>query len=232
MKYEGDELELFREARNWKRYFADELKPFIHGDVLDVGCGNGVNAEYLLNPHVRSWTFLEPDAELIAQVDSNITAPLLLGGERLTGTTADLNGRAFDTILYIDVVEHIRDARNEIERAFGMLRPGGHLIILAPAFNSLYSPFDQAIGHHRRYVKGTLKRDSPASAVFIQLRYLDSVGLLLSLGNTLFLHRSMPTVSQIRFWDRIIVPLSRLMDRIALHSFGRTLIGVMRKQAG
>lgn len=229
MKYVGVELELFREARNWKSYFADELKPFIHGDVLDVGCGIGVNAEYLLKPEVRSWTFLEPDPELIARVDASVASPLLQDGDRIIGTTHDLPGRSFDTILYLDVIEHIADARDELERAFRMLRPGGHLIMLAPAFNTLYSPFDKAIGHYRRYTKGSLRQACPSSAALIRLRYLDSAGMLLSLANKCLLRSPMPTTEQIRFWDRRVVPLSRTADRLVLHAFGRSLIGVARK---
>lgn len=229
MKYVGAELELFQHARNWKRYFAAHLKPFVQGDVLDVGCGMGVNADYLINDKVTSYTFLEPDSALLDLVQANVSAPRLLAGERIRGTTADTAGKRFDTILYLDVIEHIEDSKAELHRAYTLLKPGGHLVILVPAFNFLYSPFDKAIGHHRRYDKGMLRAELPADLERIHTRYLDSVGLLLSLGNKFFLKQSEPKLEQIQFWDRSIVPMSRVMDWFILHAFGRSLVSVSRK---
>lgn len=231
MKYVGDELELFRDARNWKRYFARHLKPFAHGDVLDVGCGIGTNAEYLIQERVRSWTFLEPDAELLGQVPANVTATLLLDAQRVAGTTMDLKASAYDCILYLDVIEHIADDRGELERACGLLRPGGHLILLAPAFNSLFSEFDRAVGHHRRYTKRGLEEALPANAEIMHAGYLDSVGLLLSMGNRLLLRQRMPSKKQILFWDRFIVPISRVLDPVLSAFIGRSVIVVARKPA-
>ncbi len=232
MRYPGHELHLFREALNWKRYFAKELLPHIHGDVLEVGCGIGANADHLINAAVKSWTFLEPDAELLGQVPDNIASPMLLGAERIAGTIAAVQGRAFDSILYIDVIEHIRDARTELEQAYRALRPGGHVVILVPAFNALFSPFDRAIGHYRRYTKRSLRQELPAEAQLVRLRYLDSMGAVLSLGNKVLLRSAAPTAAQVCFWDRRIVPLSRLLDPVIAHGVGRSLIAVARKPLG
>jgi 2-polyprenyl-3-methyl-5-hydroxy-6-metoxy-1,4-benzoquinol methylase len=57
----------------------------------------------------------------------------------------------FDTALYIDVLEHIRDDQTEVARVGRHLTPGGHLVVLAPAHQALYTLFDAAIGHFRRY---------------------------------------------------------------------------------
>jgi hypothetical protein len=59
------------------------------------------------------------------------------------------------------VIEHIEDSTAELRRAVDLLAPGGHLLILVPAFNYLYSPFDKAIGHFRRYDKKILKAELP-----------------------------------------------------------------------
>ena len=229
MKYAGAELEIFQHARNWKRYFAAHLKPFVQGSVLDVGCGMGVNAEFLVNEEVTSYTFLEPDRALLDMVEANISSPLLLTGERICGTTADIPKKRFDTILYLDVIEHIEDSKAELQRAYDLLEPGGHLLILVPAFNFLYSPFDKAIGHHRRYDKGILRTELPADLERIRTRYLDSLGLLLSLGNKVFLKQVEPKLEQIQFWDRTVVPLSRIADKLVMHAFGRSLLSVSRK---
>lgn len=229
MKYVGGELELFQHARNWKRYFAGYLKPFVRGRVLDVGCGTGVNAEYLLNDQVTSYTFLEPDPDLLARVDEHVRSAVLVNADRINGNTEHLHGRRFDTILYIDVIEHIEDSKEELLRAYDLLEPGGHLVILVPAYNFLFSPFDTAVGHHRRYNRSMLRSELPSGLKPVKTFYLDSLGYFLSLANKALLRKALPTASQIRFWDRTIVPCSRVLDNLFMHAFGRSLICITRK---
>ncbi|MBK7381890.1 MAG: class I SAM-dependent methyltransferase [Flavobacteriales bacterium] len=229
MKYIGEELDLFQHAQKWKRYYAGMLRPYVRGRVLDAGCGMGVNAEYLVNDAVTSYTFLEPDGALLDRVPTQVTKPILRDGERVRGTTSDLAERRFDTILYLDVIEHIDDAKAELHRAYELLEPGGHLLIVVPAFNFLYSPFDKAIGHFRRYDRGILANEMPSGMERITTRYLDSLGMLMSLGNKFFLKQSEPKLTQVLFWDRNVVPLSRIADKVVFHSFGRSMLSISRK---
>lgn len=229
MNYVGTELEVFRDAVRWKAYWSAVAKPFVRGRVLDVGCGLGVNADHLWNERIKAYTFLEPDAALLAQVPENVNAAAAVRNEFIHGTTRDLLGRSFDTLLYIDVLEHISDGKEELRRAADLLAPGGHLIILVPAFQILFSRFDTAIGHHRRYDRALLKAEIPPELERLQMRYLDSAGFLLSLGNKLLLRQGTPTSGQIRFWDRTIVPISRVTDKFVGHGFGRSLLSISRK---
>jgi hypothetical protein len=135
----------------------------------------------------------------------------------------------FDTLLYMDVIEHIEDDRGELSRAAEWLRPGGHLIILVPAHQWLYTPFDRAIGHFRRYTRTTLRRAGPAGLDLVRLIYLDSIGLLASLGNRMILNRSLPNPNQIALWDKVMVPLSKIVDPLIAYSFGKSVLGVWRK---
>lgn len=228
--YIGTELDLFQHAHNWKRYFSSVLRPFVKGDVLDVGCGMGVNADHLWNPAVTAYTFLEPDPRLLAQVPAHVRTPALQHARRIQGTTADLpQGELFDTILYLDVIEHIEDSAAELQRAHDRLRTGGHLLILVPAFNYLYSPFDKAIGHFRRYDRRMLRSELPKGMVHVRMHYLDSMALFASLANKWFLGQSAPTLGQVLMWDRRIVPLSRVLDPLVFRSFGKSLVGISRK---
>ncbi|MCG2787823.1 MAG: methyltransferase [Anaerolineae bacterium] len=226
--YIGSELEIFAHAQRWKAYYKSLIAPFFGQRVLEVGAGLGATTAALCDGKQDEWICLEPDPNLLAQLHSR---PLPGCCRPQLGFASTLTpDPRFDSILYIDVLEHIEDDRAELQRASYHLAPGGKLIVLSPAYPFLFSPFDASIGHYRRYTRATLSSLTPPGCRLILLRYLDSVGLLTSLANRLFLRQSLPTHAQILFWDRRLVPLSRLLDPLVGFRFGRSIIGVWEKE--
>jgi SAM-dependent methyltransferase len=232
--YVGKELDLFARATNWKRYWASEIRPYVGGDVLEVGAGIGVNTGFLRSSRSRSWTCLEPDPELANRMKNSFaTNPTLADCQVRVSTISKLGiDEGFDTILYVDVLEHIERDDQELEEAARSLRVNGRIIVLSPAHQFLYSPFDKAIGHFRRYDKHSLSSLSPAGCALVRLMYLDSVGLLASISNRLLLRQAMPTIKQIMFWDRLLVPPSCYLDRLTFHKIGKTIVAVWEKNNG
>jgi SAM-dependent methyltransferase len=229
-KYLGSELDLFAAVTNWKTYWSEQIRPYLRGDVLEVGAGIGSNTRFLDFDGAGRWVCLEPDRELCRQLaEACAEKKACRAYEAICGTLASLAGQAFDTIIYIDVLEHIDNDREELNRAVLRLRPGGHIIVLSPAHQGLYSPFDRAIGHFRRYDKASLKSVSPVTLRLERMKYLDSAGLILSAANRLILNQSMPTKAQLGFWDHWVIPISRVLDKIFLYSVGKTIIAVWNK---
>jgi len=224
--YVGGELELFAQARNWKRYLEAQIDPYLDGEVLEVGAGLGATTEALCDGRQKRWLCLEPDAGLAERIPER---PLPAICEVRPGTLAGLaDGETFDTILYVDVLEHIKDDAAELEAASRHLRPGGHLVVLSPAHPWLFSPFDEAVGHYRRYTRTSLTAAGPEALELVRCRHLDSLGLLTSLGNRLILREEHPTPGQIRFWDRVLVPGSRCLDPVVGWRWGRSILAVWR----
>lgn len=226
--YPGEELELFAHASNWKAYWSDRIRSCLGPDVLDVGAGMGANTDLLRGGMAGRWLCLEPDPGLAARIS---VFPVLDRPARtvevVTGTVEDLPPEAqFDTVLYIDVLEHIKDDAAEMVRAWALLRPGGHLIVLAPAHPGLLSPFDEAVGHYRRYTKKSLAAIGPPNARSSHFYYLDSIGILASLANRLLLRSPVPALSQIKFWDRWLVPVSRVVDPVLGHRVGKSVLAI------
>ena len=230
-QYPGRELDRFRDAVNWKAYLRERLEPFLGESVLEVGAGLGAMTEILCHGAPERWVCLEPDPDLAARLAGRrVSGEVPEGCEVVRGGTgALLPGPRFDSILYVDVLEHVADDREELERAADLLAPGGHLVVLAPAHSFLFSPFDEAVGHYRRYTRQRLLDAAPEDLDVAAARYLDAVGLLASLGNRLLLRSSMPTRRQIRTWDRLMVPLSRALDPLLTHRVGKSVLAVWRR---
>lgn len=230
--YVGSELQLFAAATRWKRYLRHQIGPYLKGRVLEVGAGLGTTARALSGGHEEEWVCLEPDPELASQVEAKVhTGELPSHCRSVVGTIAacdDLG--SFDAILYVDVLEHIAEDYDELTRASRLLLKGGQLVVLAPAHQWLFTSFDRAIGHHRRYSRRALTGlDVPGLRVRTS-RYLDSVGLLASAGNRLFLRSAMPSPSQIRFWDSVLVRFSRVLDPLVGYHVGKSVLVVWQKE--
>jgi SAM-dependent methyltransferase len=226
-------LEVFAEAARWKSYWSEHVAPHLRGDVLEVGAGIGSNTRLLRGAGQGRWLCLEPDGTLAARITEAVsTGRIKPPCEVLKGTLADLAPAPdFDAVLYLDVLEHIEDDHAEVARAARLLRPGGALVVLAPAWPWLMSEFDRAIGHYRRYTRDALVRLAPPGLARERLIMLDSLGLLASAANKLLLRRSQPSLANIRFWDRILVRGSRRMDPLLAYRLGRSLLAVWRRRA-
>jgi SAM-dependent methyltransferase len=222
-QYAGSELEIFEKAHNWKAYLRRSMQPYLAGSVLEVGAGLGANTRQFAALQFDHWTCLEPDESLLEQIEPGDRRELIPGDISSLDSS-----RLFDAILYVDVLEHIEDDSAELLRAAAHLSPGGALIVLSPAHPFLFTPFDQALGHYRRYTKESLQAVAPRELHQEKLVYLDSAGLLASLANRLLLDQSMPTVAQIKTWDSVLVPCSRLLDPLLGGSVGKSILGVWR----
>lgn len=227
-RYIGEELALFEKAIRWKGYLKSQVQEYLIGSVLEVGAGIGGTTAIFCDGTQQSWTCLEPDPILAKELQEKISSAKLPAICKVTTSyLKDLPAdKSFDAILYIDVIEHIENDKEELAYAAKYLNPGGALIIIVPAHQFLYSPFDKQIGHFRRYSRKRLEQSIPHALQRIKLRYLDSVGMLASLGNKMLLKSNMPTPNQIKFWDTTLVPLSTYTDRLSGYSIGKSVLGI------
>ena len=227
--YIGSELDIFSRASNWKAYYGQLIRDYIGKEVLEVGAGIGATTASLCRDDITRWLCLEPDPKLASRIGYLIeNGELPKYCEVRIGTLNDIPEK-FDTVLYIDVLEHIKEDEAELILAADHLRSEGFLVVLAPAHQSLFTPFDTQIGHQRRYDKRSLSAIIPKNLKCRRLYYVDSVGAIASLGNRYVLRQNMPTPDQIAFWDRTMIPLSRIIDRLCRFSAGKTIVGIWQK---
>jgi len=226
-EYCGQELEIFADARRWRSYWFGFIRQYLGPEVLEVGAGLGSVTRFASTAHV-GWTAVEPDESLARRIrEGNQAASVRI----LAGTIdAVPRGDLFDSVLYADVLEHIENDAEELEKAFRLVRPGGHLIVLSPAHAWLYSRFDAGVGHFRRYSIESLVACTPTGGFVERVAYLDSVGLIASAANRFLLRSTVPSQRQIAIWDRLMIPMSRWLDKILRWRVGKSVVVVWRKQ--
>jgi SAM-dependent methyltransferase len=229
-EYVGSELDLFAHARKWKRYWSGQVGRYLGARNAEVGAGIGTNVALLGKPG-QEWSCVEPDPRLAGRIEARVQAQeFSFPCQVIVGGCSDLDADALDCVLYIDVLEHILDDRAEVAQAATKLRTGGHLVTLSPAHPFLYSEFDAAIGHHRRYTRASILRLTPDTLRPACVRYLDAVGLLASLANRFLLRSTYPNQSQIRLWDSVMVPCSRVVDPLSGYRLGKSVLCVWQRQ--
>jgi hypothetical protein len=232
INYQGTELELFADALNWKTYWSKSLSRYAAGTVIEVGAGIGSSTRYICaHSGIDRCICLEPDPNFAVHLSNLVsTGSLPNYCEIRCSILADLPSNVqADAIFYVDVLEHIESDFEEVATAATHLMPGGRLVVLSPAFGWLYTPFDKAIGHHRRYSRKDVKRLTAPGLEVERVFFLDSLGLLLSMANRLILRSDAPTAGQIKLWDRKIVPISTYVDRIFGFIGGRSIVIVWKK---
>jgi hypothetical protein len=229
--YIGTELEVFAKATNWKNYVGRNLRPYITGSVIEVGAGLGSSTKYLCDGSQVHWLCLDPDANHVLHLKALIAARKLPPCcEAKCGILADLApSECANTIIYVDVLEHIQDDEAEILVAATHLASGGRIVVLAPAFNSISSPLDKAVGHYRRYVRNDAERLTTPSLSLQATFFLDSAGFFASGLNRFVLRKSLPSARDIQIWDKVIVPISMLSDKVLGRLFGRSIVMIWQK---
>ncbi len=228
MEYIGNELELFEHANNWKKYYAKNISKHIKGNVLEVGAGIGANTKFLITNDVTSWTYVEPDTSLFSKIELK-NSQIITDQKFINGTIDDVNDTNYDCIIYIDVLEHIEFPKQEIQKIKDKLSKNGKLIILVPAYQTLFSEFDEKIGHFRRYNKKMLQEHINHELKTLELFYLDSVGLLASIANKYILKKETPSIENVYFWDKKLIPCSKISDQLIGKKMGKSLIGIFQK---
>lgn len=132
---------------------------------------------------------------------------------------------SYDFAYTLNVLEHIEDDGAAIRQLRDLLKPGARLFIYVPAFMFLYSAMDEQVGHIRRYRRSELESLCRANGLRIERSaYVDSIGFAASLLLRMAGSRSSTLNPRlVRFYDRIVFPLSRMLDQLTEPLFGKNV---------
>jgi hypothetical protein len=137
----------------------------------------------------------------------------------------------FDSIVYVNVLEHIEKDEDELGYIHNSLKKGGNVCIFVPALSWLYSDFDRSIGHYRRYHKKELRKKlEKLGFEVISINYFDIIGII-PWFIMLKILKGKPDPKKIAFYDKVVVPFSRVIESFIPLPFGKNLIAIARKAA-
>ena len=218
-------LERLAEAPNYNRWMFDRLRPWMGKRVLEVGSGIGNLSVFLLDRERVVLTDTQPD--YLERLRARFADHANVGVTRLYLPTVDpaLAAERFDTIVCLNVLEHVADDRASLAALHRLLRPGSRLVLLVPALPALYGTLDQALGHHRRYTPRELRAKFGESG--FHMRHLEFFNLAGIPGWWLtgrVLRRRLIPTGALKWYDAL-VPLFRL-ERLLPWRIGQSLIAI------
>ena len=225
-KYPEIALERFDKSKFWIFYFVLKIRKFLKDGVLEVGAGCGsFTRGYMKN--FQSITLTDTDEGSYNLLKKNFIDEKNINV--LNSNIKDIDSK-FNTLLYFNVLEHIEDDKLEIKNALEKLNYGGHLIILVPAHQKIYSNLDKAVGHYRRYDINFFKENKFKNSEIVKLHYLDFFGYALYYLNKIFFKKeTYPTAVKIFIWDKIFTPLTTIVDFFTGYKFGKNILCIYRK---
>jgi SAM-dependent methyltransferase len=236
-KYEGRELESMWVAKNYRRWILSRLDPFLGQRIVEVGAGNGSFSELLLGRRPLSLTAIEPSANMypllakkLERIDPDHTVRLIQSTLAKSALQYPEIGET-DSIVYINVLEHVEDDQAELHTAYSMLASGGRVLVFVPAHEWLMSRFDRKLGHFRRYTRESLTSKFKRAGFTIRFSaYFDVLGIFPWWLKYRILQSEEMEASLVRAFDRCGVPLSRAFDLITNFRIGKNVIVVGEKR--
>mgnify|MGYP002622424952 CR=1 FL=1 len=215
-EYDGTDIESMSYAANYSDWIVDLFKNYLIGNVAEVGAGIGTLTKTISELEtINEITAFEPSIKmhdfLIKNINSNNNIKSI--NDTLENQRENYQ-EYFDSILYINVMEHIDNDKAEINFIYNVLKPDGYVCIFVPALSFLFSNFDRSIGHKRRYHRQQLKKLFASNGFqIITTKYIDFIGFFIWYFYFKFLKRRLGKI-ETSTYDKLAIPIIRKLETL------------------
>ncbi len=218
-------LEVLEALYNYNHWLFNRVRPFIRGEVCEIGSGTGTITRFLLSH--RRVVGVEPFEQSLRVARERFEAHLNVRFVRATLQSCPneaVPAGTFDSVVCLNVLEHIEDDVHSLAIMRRLSKPRGRVVILVPAHMSLYGQLDVSFGHYRRYNRRSLGQAFAAAGLHVTHSwYMNAVGCIGWLWNARIRRcREIPFASA-RFFDRL-VPFIDAFERVVPVPFGQSLV--------
>lgn len=232
-EYGTETLEVISEAENFNRWMYETIRPLCSGRILEVGSGIGNISHFFIHDGYDI-TLSDFENSYFPRLKKKFdNKPNLRGIYLIDFSTQNIEEKfpglagTFDTVFALNVVEHIEDHRQALINANKMLKPGGRVIILVPAFQQLYNSFDEQLGHYRRYTDKSLRNLLEETGFeVVHSQYFNFIAILGWFFSGSVLKKRIIPKGQMKLYNTL-VPIWKIVD-----FFFRRFAGVSVIQAG
>lgn len=231
--YAGKDLEAMSFAVNYHRWILSIFAPYLGARVVEVGAGTGSFSELLLEQRLESLSLVEPSTAMYQQLCSRMAESPNVKTyndvfENVAGQIRSVERP--DSIIYVNVLEHIADDVHELNVIHKTLDAGGRVFIFVPALRWLHGSYDRAINHFRRYTRTELEKKCVASGFkVIASRYFDLFGVLPWWVKYKVLQSNNMEPGAVRFYDQRVVPIARTLESSVTPPIGKNVLLIGEK---
>lgn len=227
-------LKTIQSADRFNRWMYETIRPYLAGTILEIGSGIGNISTFLLQ-NDYSLTLSDTNNHYLSVLKKQFGQyknakgfeHIVLAEPDFEQTYSRLK-ETFDTVFLLNVLEHINDHKTAISNCRYLLKEGGTLIVLVPAYKQLYSRFDRLLGHHRRYTASSLKSLITENRFgVIKSLYFNILGIAGWLWNKVFNKSEIGSGKMSLF--NYLIPMAKFLDSITLHKAGLSVIVIAKK---
>ena len=234
--YAGKDLEAMSFAVNYHRWILSIFEPYLGTRVVEVGAGKGSFSELLLERRLESLSLVEPSTAMyqtlcrrMEELNPSVTVSTYNDVFESVAEQIRSSERP-DSIIYVNVLEHIENDVNELKVINNTLEAGGRLFIFVPALRWLHGSMDRQLGHFRRYTRTELEKKCVASGFrVIASRYFDVLGVLPWWVKYRLLQSKEMEPGAVRFYDQRVVPVAKTLESSLTPPIGKNVLLIAEK---
>ncbi|WIM94455.1 methyltransferase domain-containing protein [Actinoplanes oblitus] len=226
-RIQSEVLEGLATAVNHRRWFVELAMPYLGENPIEVGSGLG---DYAIEWAARlpRFTATEADPDRLVQLEKRMSGFANIEVRQLLLPADGLAGEYSAAVSY-NVLEHIEDHVGALRGMGALVRPGGRVILIVPAFMFAMSRVDIATGHLRRYTKKSMRAAMDEAGLRIErLHYANALGLIGYYGATSIFKLAPKEGPMVRLYDRFVLPVTRAAERVVRPPFGQSVFVVAR----
>lgn len=225
-------LDVIADAHNFNKWMYETIRPYCNGSILEIGSGTGNISQFFINDNadITVSDIRSNYCDVLRAKFLNVKGVIQLD---LTHSNFDLEyGKylgQFNSLFALNVVEHIKDHEVAIANCYKLLKPGGRLIILVPAYQNLYNRFDAELEHYRRYNREQLTDLFKKNQLkIVHSQYFNFVGIFgWYVSGKIQNNKTIPK-NQMSIYNKL-VPIIKFIDTLLFNRMGLSVIAVGEK---
>lgn len=233
VSYHGRDLEVLAEMPRYYDWILDHFRPHLNGAAIEFGAGTGTISSRL-RPHVETLDLVEPSPNLVDHLLSRFDGDTKVSvyGRSLEHHLSETGPEQYDSVIAVNLLEHIEDDSSAMKGFFDLLVPGGKACLFVPALPSLMSRLDFEFGHFRRYTRQSLGELADIAGFrLVEISYMDCLGIV----PWFFVYRIGQSVSfnahAVKLYDSLGIPFTRTLESLLKPRIGKNLVLIAEKPA-